>query len=149
MMPQPRLRVFPGGGRVTIVHRGGSGPTTFEVAWRNPSSAQVKDAQAFWKSVNGHVNSFWFNFDGTRYEPCHFHSDSLKTIPTNHDRSECLVVRFVGRKVAADLALKPVPPRKMPPRAHGLFPLLREARERILRKFGRTPESIPPEQKGE
>jgi hypothetical protein len=108
--PKAQARVFPGGGRVTIVQIGRSGPTTFEVAWRNPSSAQLKEAQAFWKSVNGHIDAFWFNFDGTRYEPCHFEPDSLKRMPTRSDRSDCLVVRFVGTKVAGDWALKPVPP---------------------------------------
>jgi len=86
MTPEPRLRVFPGRGRVTIVHRG-SGPTTFEVAWRNPSSAQVKEEQAFWKSVNGHVDPFWFKFDGSRYEPSHFEPDSPKIILTVHERT--------------------------------------------------------------
>jgi hypothetical protein len=109
-MPEPRLRVFPGGGRAKIVQVGRTGSTIFEVAWRNPSSAQLKEAQAFWKSVNGHVDPFWFNFDGTRYEPCHFEPDSLKRVPTVHDRSECLVVRFVGAKAAGDLPQQPVPP---------------------------------------
>ena len=92
MIPGPRMRVFPGGGRVTIVNAGRPGPTIFEVAWRNPSSERLKETQAFWTAVNGHVDPFWFNFDGTRYEPCHFEPDSLKTIPTNRDRSECLFV---------------------------------------------------------
>ena len=109
-MPEPLLRVFPGGGRVSIVGTGHPGSTMFEVAWRNPSSAQLKDAQAFWKSVNGHVDPFWFNFDGTRYEPCHFEPNSLKRMPTREDRNDCLVVRFVGTRVAEDLTVKPVSP---------------------------------------
>ena len=99
-MPEPLLRVFPGGGRVTIVNTGGPGPTIFEVAWRNPSSERLKETQAFWEAVNGHVDPFWFNFAGTRYEPCHFEPDSLKTIATNRDRSEmssCQIYRNEGR----------------------------------------------------
>jgi hypothetical protein len=108
--PKLPLCAFPGGGRVTIVNPGRPGGTIFEVAWRNPSSAKLKEAQAFWKSVNGHVDPFWFNFDGTRYEPCHFEPNPLKRMPTHSDRSDSLVVRFVGMKVAGDLALNPVPP---------------------------------------
>ena len=102
MTPEPLLRVFPGGGRVTIVHMGRTGPTTFEVAWRNPSSERLQETQAFWKAVNGDVDPFWFDFAGTRYEPCYFEPDSLKIIPTNRDRSGCLVVRFVGTKITGD-----------------------------------------------
>ena len=110
MMPAPLLRVFPGGGRVTIVSMGGPGPTIFEVEWRNPSPERLKETQAFWDAVNGHVDPFWFDLAGTRYEPCHFEPNSLKRMPTHSDRSDCLVVRFVGTKVAGDLALNPVPP---------------------------------------
>jgi hypothetical protein len=86
------------------------GPTIFEVAWWNPSSERLKETQAFWEAVNTHIDPFWFSFDGTRYDPCHFEPDSLKTIPTVHDRSECLVVRFVGTKAAGDLAPQTLPP---------------------------------------
>jgi hypothetical protein len=105
-MPERLRRVFPGGGRVTIVHKGrlGAPETMFEVAWRNPSSARLKETQAFWKAVNGHVDPFWFDFAGTRYEPCHFEPDSLKRVPTHRDHNECLIVRFVGTKAAGACA---------------------------------------------
>src|SRR3979490_3291204 len=109
-MPQPRLRVFPGGGRVTIVNTGRPGPTTFEVEWRNPSPERLKETRAFWDAVNGHFDPFWFDFDGTRYEPCCFEPNSLKRMPTRGDRDYSLVVRFVGMKVSGDLPLKPIPP---------------------------------------
>jgi hypothetical protein len=109
MTPAPFACVFPGGGRVTIVKRGRTGLTIFEVAWRNPSPERLKETQAFWNAVNGHFDPFWFDFDGTRYEPCYFERNSLKTIPTRGDRSDCLVVRFVGSK-SQDATLKPVPP---------------------------------------
>jgi hypothetical protein len=98
--PKAQSRVFPGGGRVTIVNAGGAGPTIFEVAWRNPSPERLKETQAFWEAVKGSLDPFWFDFAGTRYEPCHFEPDSLKTIATKLDRSESLVVRFVGMKAA-------------------------------------------------
>ena len=110
MMPEPRLPVFPGGGRVTIIHRGRPGPTTFEVAWRNPTPERLEEIRAFWKLVNGHVDAFWFNFAGTLYDPCHFEPDSLKRILNDHDRSESLVVRFRGTKASEHLAQKPVRP---------------------------------------
>jgi len=102
--------MFPGGGRVTVVNPGGSGPTIFEVAWRNPSPERLKETQAFWDAVNGHLDPFWFDLAGTRYEPCHFEPGSLKRMPTQSDRNDCLVVRFVGTKVAGDLGQKPAPP---------------------------------------
>ncbi len=126
MTPEPALRMFPGGGRVTVVNPGGSGPTIFEVAWRNPSPERLKETQAFWDAVNGHLDPFWFDLAGTRYEPCHFEPGSLKRMPTQRpchfepgslkrmptqsDRNDCLVVRFVGTKVAGDLGQKPAPP---------------------------------------
>ena len=109
-MHEPLLRVFPGGGSVRIVNPGRPGPTIFEVAWRNPSPERLKETQAFWDAVNGPLDSFWFDLAGTRYEPCHFERNSLKRMPTRHDRNDCLVVRFVGTKVAEDSAQKPVPP---------------------------------------
>ena len=109
-MPDQRVRVFPGGGRVTIVGTGQSGSTMFEVAWRNPSPERLKETRAFWDAVNGHFVPFWFDFGGTRYQPCHFEPNSLKRMPTRSDRNDCLVVRFVGTKVAGDLSLDPVPP---------------------------------------
>ena len=108
--PKALSRVFPGGGRVTVVNPGRPGPTTFEVEWRNPSPERLEETRAFWDAVNGHFDPFWFDFDGTRYEPCYFEPNSLKRMPTRHDRNDCLVVRFVGTKVASDLALTPVPP---------------------------------------
>ena len=110
MTPEPALRMFPGGGRVTVVNPGGSGPTIFEVAWRNPSPERLKETQAFWDAVNGHLDPFWFDLAGTRYEPCHFEPSSLKRMPTQSDRNDCLVVRFVGTKVAGDLGQEPAPP---------------------------------------
>ena len=109
-MPAPLSRAFPSGERVTIVNPGRPGGTIFEVAWRNPSSERLKEAQAFWDAVNRHLDPFWFDLAGTRYEPCHFEPDSLKRMPTHGDRNDCLVVRFVGTKIAEDLPVKPVPP---------------------------------------
>jgi len=109
-MPEPLLRVFPGGGRVSIVGTGESGATTFEVAWRNPSPERLKETRAFWDALNGHFDPFWFYFAGTRYERCHFEPDSLKRMPSHSDRNDCLVVRFVGTKAVENSALKPVPP---------------------------------------
>ena len=108
--PKALARVFPAGGRVTIVHRGRPGPTTFEVEWRNPSPERLEETRAFWDAVNEHFDPFWFDFDGTRYEPCYFEPNSLKRMPTRGDRDYSLVVRFVGTKVASDLALTPIPP---------------------------------------
>jgi hypothetical protein len=98
-MPEPRLRVFPVGGRVTILDPGGSDrPTRLEVEWRNPSAERVQETEVFWASVRGHIDPFWFKLAGARYEPCHFEADSLRTEPM--ERGHRLVVRFLGIKAA-------------------------------------------------
>jgi hypothetical protein len=99
MMPEPRLRVFPGGGMAKIIDLGGPGrPTRYEVEWRNPSTERVQETQAFWESVRGHVDPFWFKHAGTRYEPCHLETNSLKYEAVGRDHR--LVVRFRAMKAA-------------------------------------------------
>lgn len=93
MRQQPLLRVFPGGGRATILDRGGPDrPIRFEVEWRNPRAEQIAETRAFWESVRGPVDPFWFNLAGTRYEPCHFEADSLQL--EGFGRDHRLVLRF-------------------------------------------------------
>jgi hypothetical protein len=98
-MPEPRLRVFPGGGMAKIIDPGGPGkPAVFEVEWRNPSTERVQETKAFWESVGGYVDPFWFKCAGTRYEPCHFEPHSLKYEAVGRDHR--LIVRFRATKAA-------------------------------------------------
>ena len=93
-MADSHLRVFPGGGRATILDPGGPArPALIEVEWPRPSTERVQATREFWELVHGHLEAFWFEFAGTRYEPCHFEADSLKLNAAGGDR---LVVRFWG-----------------------------------------------------
>src|SRR6266700_2562810 len=99
MIPEPRLRVFLGGGMSKLIDPGGPDmPTIFEVEWRNPSAERVQETKAFWESVRGHIDPFLFDHFGVLYEPCHFKADSLKHEAVGRDHR--MVVRFRATKAA-------------------------------------------------
>jgi len=100
-MPEPLMRVFPGGGSPTFIDRGGPDrPALVEVEWRNPTPERIQENEAFYALVRGSIDPWEIHIGGTLYRPCYFEADSLKSeVIHGHSRQ---VVRFRATKATPE-----------------------------------------------
>jgi hypothetical protein len=91
-MEQPQLRVFPGGGKATIIDRGESDTRKrFRIEWPNASTEQRQEIEAF---VNGPADSWQFSHAGDFYGSCNLEPDSLRIEPATVEGWHRVVLTF-------------------------------------------------------